>query len=189
MQINPVKETNPVSDICRQCQGWCCFRFIMKFYVRKNGEIDWGLESLEVWKNHLTDLRFVHDNFRKVYSRRIPWQEDDHSIRRNCVMTCKQYDPDTRLCKSYNKRPLLCRKYVCDTAYYLQEIPDRRSYPATAAAFRKAGIPLVCGDGRKSRGRIPWCDADVHRKLNSSCRCLCPVELEAEEAEEVLNDK
>lgn len=161
MQIT--RQSNPKADICSKCIGFCCFRFYINMPVME-GAVDWD-KAESGFAGDLEDFAFARKHFKLV---RVV-SDTRYSNRAQCEMTCAQYDTAKHICTCYKDRPLTCRSYVCDTAYFMHRVPDRRSYPPTTKAMKSAGIDMSCvPDGRRTPKQVPWQECDVHRKLSAT---------------------
>ena len=191
MQLE-LNQKNKAADLCKQCMGWCCYRFVVRMPF-KNGKIDWeGLRELHKDDAELQrEVDFMQHNFIKKRSR----VSDGYS--RATVFTCKQYDTEKHTCKVYDGyRPKMCYRFVCDHAYHDGRVPDRRDYKSTARSMRRAGIKITCADGRKTprRRSMPSCHDDEvcpkdHEDLLTCDEVPCLPEDVAEESTQCRTPK
>lgn len=155
MQLKP-GETNPAADKCRACCGWCCYRFYMRLPI-KDGEVDWQDISEACYDE--SEYEFMKTNFKVVGI-------GDYYTE----LTCRLFDTTVGVCTVYDRRPNICRKYVCDTAYYLQVVPDRVSYPVTAKAMTADGLDVrkIRGYAHRKNSKVFCEEDDVFYKLHST---------------------
>jgi len=90
-------------DVCKECRGWCCYRFCISLISTASQEPDWEAEHAREDAIH-KDLDFMEKNFRKVGCRSI-----DNCDKMSFHFTCLKYDKVRGICTEYKKR----RPYAC----------------------------------------------------------------------------
>ena len=167
MQLD-LDQENKAADLCKQCMGWCCYRFVVRMPYKK-GKIDWEgfRETCKDDAEQQREIDFMQQNFVKKSSR-----VSDGCLRAT-VFSCKQYDTEKHICKVYDGyRPAMCYRFVCDHAYHEGRVPDRRDYKATARAMRREGVKITCADGRKTprRKKSMIGDDEVYDKVPDAAK-------------------
>ncbi len=127
---------NPAADLCAECKGWCCYRFVCNVRVKRDWSIDWDAMGEVLCPE---DLEFVRTNFKRVYCDR---KHQSAPGKVAVAFTCAMYDPDEGSCSAYERRPALCRKFVCGAAFKEKRVPVAADFQWQATAMRRAGVPV-----------------------------------------------
>lgn len=100
-------------EVCRNCRGWCCYRFNISMPA-KNNKPDWDRVAEVHGEERPRDIAFCRRNFRQVrLLRRLSDVIERTSDARTFTFTCRQYDVETGRCRAWKRRPAVCRAYFC----------------------------------------------------------------------------
>ncbi len=141
----PFPEENS-SDACRDCPGYCCRAFT--FPAALSGQEDGMWFPEELCESFGEDYEFVRDNFVRIGENPDPnvfenmeWKASCGVMVKKQLFTCRCYDWETGRCGAYEKRPALCRNYVCSEALEGKH-PEGPMFEKQGESHRKELIEL-----------------------------------------------
>lgn len=127
--LQSVCASKSTSPACSRCAAVCCRRFALHVCVGPDGKIDWESRRKH-WQGDeemTTNISFMAENFVPVALPGVgPFLEPvgEHGSMVQVWGTCKALDRQANRCSCYDKRPGLCRKYLCPEAMKEDKTPQ-----------------------------------------------------------------